>query len=92
MTDSIALDLDQVVNIKTVNAIKEKLDEALKQEKDVLLLGGSVEQVDTAGLQLLAAFNERLKCTGHHMRWEDPSEEVQQVASLLGLEKAVSLQ
>ena len=85
------LELGQVISIKTINVLKEQLDDALEQKKSVVLLGNNVDQVDTAAVQLLVAFNERLKSDGFAMSWEQPSEEVCSVVALLGLEKAVSL-
>ena len=91
MIDSIQVELGQVISIKTINVLKEQLDDVLEQKKSVVLLSNNVDQVDTAAVQLLVAFNEKLKSNGFTLSWEQPSEEVCSVVALLGLEKAVSL-
>ncbi|MBL4606461.1 MAG: STAS domain-containing protein [Pseudomonadales bacterium] len=91
MTNSVQVELKAVVNITTISSLKSQLDDALEKSVDVVLMGENVEKVDTAALQLLAVFNEKLKSDGNSLRWEKPSDEVCNVAGLLGLQSAVSL-
>jgi anti-anti-sigma regulatory factor len=52
---------------------------------------GAVERVDTAALQLLAAFRRDAAAKGHDTRWLGASEALHEAAGLLGLARMLDL-
>jgi anti-anti-sigma regulatory factor len=52
---------------------------------------GAVERVDTAALQLLAAFRRDAAARGHDTRWLGASAALHEAAGLLGLERILDL-
>jgi len=90
MPNSLQIELASVINLSTIGALKAQLDDAVSKNTDVALLGVNVEKVDTAAMQLLAVFGE-IKADGNALSWIQPSEEVGNVAALLGLESALCL-
>jgi len=91
MPNSLQIELASVINLSTIGALKAQLDDAVSKNTDVALLGVNVEKVDTAAMQLLAVFGEKIKADGNTLSWIQPSEEVGNVAALLGLESALCL-
>lgn len=91
MSDSLQIELASVINLSTISTLKSQLDEAVGKDSDVIVLGANVEKVDTAALQLLMVFSEKIKAGGNVVSWLQPSEEVYNVAALLGLESALCL-
>lgn len=91
MSNSLQIELASIINLSTIGALKTQLDDALSKNTDVALLGVNVEKVDTAALQLLAVFSEKVRAEGNTLSWIQPSEEVENVAALLGLKSALCL-
>lgn len=91
MSNSLQIELAPIINLNTIGALKAQLDDAVSKNTDVALLGVNVEKVDTAAMQLLAVFGERIKADGNILSWIQPSDEVGNVAALLGLESALCL-
>ena len=56
-----------------------------------LLDGAGVERVDTAALQLLAAFHREAGVRGHEIRWAGASDALREAAGLLGLAGLLNL-
>ena len=91
MSNSLQIELAPIINLSSIGALKAQLDDAVSKNTDVALLGVNVEKVDTAAMQLLAVFSEKIKADGNTLSWIQPSEEVGSVAALLGLESALCL-
>lgn len=91
MSDLLQIELAPIINLSRISTLKAQLDDAVSKNTDVALLGVNVEKVDTAALQLLAVFSEQVRAKGNTLSWIQPSEEVGNVAALLGLESALCL-
>jgi anti-anti-sigma regulatory factor len=72
-------------------ALKALLLEQLELGRDVILDGGAVEKIDTAGLQLLAAFSRHLGEAGRHLEWTAATPELLRAASQLDLADLIGL-
>jgi phospholipid transport system transporter-binding protein len=52
---------------------------------EVIIEGGAVERIDTAGLQLLVAFARREAAAGRRLAWQSASAELRGASERLGL-------
>ena len=91
MTNTVEIELAPTVNLNTIGQLKAQLDEVVDKNSDVIIRAAHVEKIDTAALQLITVFNEKIKENGNTLSWLQPSEEVCNVVSLLGLESALCL-
>ena len=85
------IELPAVININSINELKGLFDEALLKKCDVIINGEAIKKADTASMQLICAFNEKLKSEGHSMSWSKVSDECQNVAEILGLKEILSI-
>lgn len=74
----------------TVDA-RRRLDAALQHGRTILLNGAGVTGVDTAGLQLLAAFCTAARARGLGPRWTQTSAALRDGATALGLSMLLAL-
>jgi anti-anti-sigma regulatory factor len=77
--------------IRTVTAFQAELAERLDESGPVQIDGSGVERIDTATLQLLAAFVRDLRAEARAVEWVQCSAALRRAASSLGLESALSL-
>lgn len=91
MESFVSVELEPTINIRNIESLKSQLDGVIDHQCNVTISANKVEKVDTACLQLLVAFNEKLKSNGFSMAIEDPSDEMSAVIKLLGLESALGL-
>lgn len=77
--DEPPLTVDGELTISTVAEIKARLSTALEQKEHVVLDLRNVEELDTAGLQLLLATQ---RIGGKRVRFINPSEAVRQILAL----------
>ncbi|MBV1873799.1 MAG: STAS domain-containing protein [Gammaproteobacteria bacterium] len=91
MSQMETVDLPAVININSINELKLLLDEALLKNCDVEMNGADITKADTASMQLICAFNEKLKSSGHSMCWSGVSDECKNVAEMLGLNEIISI-
>jgi anti-anti-sigma regulatory factor len=61
-------------------------------ESEVLLDGSAVENIDTAGLQMLVAFAKHHDVRGRRLQWLVASPELLRTSRLLGLDAVLGLQ
>ena len=57
----------------------------------VTLVGGAVTRIDTAGLQLLAAFALREQSAGRQLQWHSASAELRAASARIGLSALLQL-
>lgn len=74
------------LDIAHAGELKQTLDAALAAKPPVILDAAAVEQVDTAGLQLLLAFRRARAAD-----WRNPSTALCDAAALAGLVDALAL-
>ena len=89
-SDSPALRLASTT-IRSVTALQADLAERLDESGTVQIDGGGVERIDTATLQLLAAFVRDLHADARSVEWIKCSAALRRAANSLGLESALSL-
>ncbi len=71
--------------------LKSALCALLPQDGTVTLDGTAVERIDTAALQLLAAFVRDRRLAGAALQWQSASPAVHSAARLLGMETMLAL-
>jgi ABC-type transporter Mla MlaB component len=77
--------------IRTINSLQTELAERLDESGNVQIDGTAVDRVDTAGLQLLAAFVRELQSEARSVEWLGCCIGLQRAATALGLAQALSL-
>jgi phospholipid transport system transporter-binding protein len=77
--------------IRTVNDFQAELAERLDESGNVQIDGTAVDRVDTAGLQLLAAFVRDLRSEARAVEWVGCSERLRRAANALGLGAVLGL-
>lgn len=63
-TDTVSVDLPKQLTITNVKEVKKQLDEALSQNMSLKIDASTLENVDTAGIQLLLAIKEHARNSG----------------------------
>ena len=84
-------DLGGDLTIRSVQAHKEGLQALLAGQGAVTLEAIAVKHVDTAGLQLVAAFVAQMLGAGRELRWNRPAGPLTEAAAGLGLTSALHL-
>ncbi len=77
--------------IRTVTAFQAELAERLDESGNVQIDGSGVERIDTATLQLLAAFVRDLRADARSVEWIECSPVLRRAANSLGLDSALGL-
>ncbi len=85
-------DLGGDLTIRSVQAHKEGLNALLAVQGQVTLEATAVKHVDTAGLQLVAAFVVQMLGAGRELRWNQPARALTEAAASLGLTSALHLE
>jgi len=83
--------LNSVLDVRQVGRLHETLKALVADSAPLCLDGSQVTRVDTAALQLLAAFCRRARAQKRSLHWESPSEEFLRAAALLDLEHELGL-
>ncbi|UTA47656.1 STAS domain-containing protein [Simiduia sp. 21SJ11W-1] len=91
MASKTSFSLGKHLDISAVNNLQERMLKALEKSGDVNLKAGSVERVDSAGLQLVLCFRRELQRSGSDIFWQKPSEKVLTTAALLGIQSKLGL-
>jgi ABC-type transporter Mla MlaB component len=90
--ESKTLRLDAQCTIAQASAVKARLARLLGHPASVTLDAGSVERIDTACLQLLAAFFRDRRAAERPVAWSKASAELLESARLLGLSAVLETQ
>jgi ABC-type transporter Mla MlaB component len=79
------------LTIRNAAPQKAALAEALGQQGDTIVLDGSaVGDVDTAGVQLVAAFVRAVHVAGRKVEWVQPPRALRDASAALGVESALA--
>ena len=92
MSDEITIDCDQKMRVNEVNDLHEKLVACLGQAKLVNFNLKQVAEIDTASLQLLAAFIKKATAQGIEVKWLNIPEVFSNQAKLLGIHEHLHLE
>lgn len=85
-----SISLGPTQTIRNVAALHSQLGDALTTAREVLFDGGDLERVDTAFIQLLAAFVRQAESLGVAVDWRGKADELKRVARLLGMEAVIN--
>lgn len=91
-SDVAAVAFGSAQTIRDVSALHKELDALLARAQRVELDGAELERVDTAFLQLLAAFRRDAKARGVAVEWRGAAPELRRVTALLGLSEALDFE
>ena len=80
------LALDSDCSLTAADALKAALAALLEAPQTVTLDAGAVQRIDTAALQLLAAFVRDRRLGGRTVAWRGAAQALQPAARLLGME------
>ncbi|MDR6934976.1 STAS domain-containing protein [Luteibacter sp. 3190] len=87
--EPVALDAD--LRIAAAPALRETLLAALAAGEPVRIDAGAVAQVDTAGLQVLAAFSRDARAAGVPVAWDGVSDTLRRGVAALDLTALIEL-
>jgi anti-anti-sigma regulatory factor len=79
------------MSLRDVTAFQAELAERLDDSGTVLINASGVERIDTATLQLLAAFVRDLRADARVVEWTECSAALRRAAHVLGLTSALDL-
>ncbi len=85
------LALDETLGLETIESLQAALTKHLSSRSAIELDAAAVETIDTAAIQLLAAFAGKVEDSGQTIRWLNTPEVVRTSARLLGLERQLGL-
>ena len=83
--------LEETLTVNEVAALYARLNDALTGETTIILDGSQVEAIDTAAMQLMAAFHGAVQARRSSLRWRDPSPELSNKVALLDLSEQLAL-
>ncbi|PWG64136.1 STAS domain-containing protein [Spiribacter halobius] len=83
--------LESRVDVTLAAELRSTLDMALSGEGTLSVDAAAVEQVDTAGIQLLLALRQEAERRGRAFAWQAASPALQDTARRLGLEAQLGL-
>jgi len=87
----ITFDLPDNLTIANAEALHEELEPLANGSADVVLNASAVSRADTAGLQVLYAFQQALKSHDASISWSSPSSVLIETAEQLGLKQHLAL-
>ncbi len=89
--NEMVLECSEVFDIALVTDFKAMLQQAVNVKKPIVFDATTVERIDAAALQLLAAFFIDAEHTQTHISWRNPSEVLCSAAELTGLSEVLHL-
>jgi len=89
--DKTNLVLDSIITINDAQTMYTQLNSLLELKQDITIDASEVEMLDTAILQLLLAFVNKIKAQNRQVVWIKPSEEMINRAIMLNLNAGLGL-
>jgi|GEM_PF-840025 len=90
-TDETRLVLDSIITINDAQTMYTQLNLLVKLKQDITIDASAVEMLDTAILQLLLAFVNKIRAQNREVVWSKPSEEMINRATTLNLQAGLGL-
>lgn len=90
-SDEEKLVLDEDISIIRVAQLKENWLPFIDSTKNITIDASQVEDIDTAGLQLLLSFVKTVKSTGREVYWDSPSETLSVAVKETALKEVMGL-
>ena len=91
MSSESTLKLPEEISIANVTEWKTKLGNLLHQPSPLILDAAELSRVDTAAIQLFAAFSTKVQKLDMQFEWESPSTALSKTAQQLGMSSALGL-
>jgi anti-anti-sigma factor len=79
------LQLAPVLDISEVRNLHKSLSKAMKRKPPLVLDASQVERIDTAAIQILAAFCHSIRESDIEISWHKPSINLRRAAESMGL-------
>ena len=83
--------LESIITISDAQAMYTQLNSLLKSKQDITIDASAVEMLDTAILQLLLAFVNKIRAQNREVVWIKPSGELINRATTLNLQTGLGL-
>ncbi len=90
-SDEEKLVLDEDISIIRVAQLKENWLPFIDSTKNITIDASQVEDIDTAGLQLLLSFVKTVKASGREIYWDSPSETLSVAVKETALKEVMGL-
>jgi len=90
-SDETSLVLGSIITINDAQAMYTQLNSMLESKQDITIDASAVEMLDTAILQLLLAFVNKIRSQNRDVVWIKPSEEMINRATTLNLQAGLRL-
>lgn len=91
MAKKTTVSLGSALDIANVSGLKKRLVTAIEKELPVVLVAEKVDKTDSAGLQLIYAFIQKVNQKGHQVSWQKPSDSILETSEILGMTGALNL-
>ena len=91
MSSESQLSLPEELSIANVGEWKKRLSELLRQDPPLSLNAAALTRVDTAAIQMLAAFIIQVRSSGQEFSWVEPSETLKSTSICLGMSEYLAL-
>lgn len=85
------IDLGAELTIRSVASCKSRLDQSFQNGFDIKLQAGSLQKIDSAGIQLIYSLNKTLEKTSQSIQWMGSSPIINQAARLAGLPDLIEM-
>ncbi len=79
------IDLGSELGIQAVAGCQQQIEALLARDLEIRFEAGSLQKVDTAGIQLLFSLQQNLGKTGRSIHWHTPSALIDEAAAQLGM-------
>ena len=87
-----SIPLPSTLTIQSVAADHARLSELLESvESPVTIDASSIEEIDTAGMQLVLSLVNQLHSQSFDTQWQSPTDVLLQTADVLGMSEALAL-
>lgn len=91
MSAESTLKLPEELSIANVAEWKSKLSSLLHEPSPLTLAADELSRVDTAAIQLLAAFAVKVQASDMELQWNNPSDALKKTAKQLGMLQSLVL-
>jgi anti-anti-sigma regulatory factor len=91
VSEDCRINLAGKVDIASAAALKQELAAALNRSGSITLVASDVERADGAGLQLLTSFVRDLDRLHREIIWEEPSQQLINASTIVGLKETLHL-
>jgi len=89
--DKTRISFGPVLDVAGSGELKKQLEKVFRRKPPFELDGSAVERVDTAALQVLAAFSRESRNREIELTWADVSDSLRNASTLLGLTQELGI-